>query len=106
MNKTKLWLVQIVMITIVSLAFGMPVLAAPPAKTVKAETTDGIATQGEEMRLDNANLEEGNADWKTGDTPPDPDPVCTSSDTSGCTVENCEPSGGSWNDSTGVCSFF
>ena len=110
MNKAKFWIIQITMLAIVSLAFGPTAFAAPKSKdlnTVSAETTHEVATNGEEMRLDKANLEKGNADWKTGDTtPPDPEPVCTSSDTSGCTAESCATSGGSWNTSTGTCSFF
>jgi hypothetical protein len=110
MNKAKFWLIQITMLAIVSLAFGPTAISAPKsksAKTITADITDEFETHGEEMRLDKANLEEGNADWKTEDTtPPDLVPVCTSSDTSGCTVENCGPSSGSWNDSAEVCSFF
>jgi len=107
MNKAKFWLVHITMIAILSLAFGPSAIAAPKSKAIKTATTEAtgdLPTHGEEMRLDNANLEEGNADWKTGDnTPPDPEPVCTSSDTTECTAETCT---GAWKDSTSTCSFF
>lgn len=112
MNKARFWIVQIIMLAIVSLAFSPTAIAAPKFKAIKTattETTEEVATHGEEMRQDKANLENGEADWKTGDTTPpdpDPDPVCTSSDTSGCTTETCGLAGGSWNDSTGICSFF
>ena len=109
MNKTKFWLVQIALIAIVSLVLGPTAIAAPkskPVKSVTADTTGEFYTHGEGMRLDNANLEEGNADWKTGDvTPPDPDPVCRKGNTDECTVETCEPAGGFWGND-GVCYFF
>ena len=90
MNKAKFWLVQIALIAIVSLALGPTAIAAPkskPVKSVTADITGEFYTHGEGMRLDNANLEEGNADWKTGDT--NPVPACTIDNLSECTIENC-----------------
>ena len=109
MNKAKFWLIQITMLAIVSLAFGPTAIAAPKSKAVKTATSstiDELATHGEEMRLDKANLEEGNADWKTEDTtPPNPDPVCSQANPSECTVETCGPAGGIWGDDR-ICYFF
>lgn len=111
MNNAKFWLVQMIMLAFLSLAFGSPAIAAPKSKAITNSTTsstDDLATHGEEMRLDNANLEEGKADWKTGNTPdpdPDPVPVCDADNRQNCTEETCEPAGGFWG-SDNICYFF
>lgn len=86
MKKVNFWIAQIVMVAIVSLAFGSPVFAAPKAgKTATTATADEeVATHGEDMRLENANLDEGNATWKSSEPPPpstcsvDSPELCTS----------------------------
>ncbi len=70
MKKINFWLVQIIMVAVVSLAFGSPVFAGPD----KAEKAAKVSV-GEEMRLEKANLGEGNAKWKQADVP-DPEPTC------------------------------
>jgi len=79
MKKANFWLVQIVMVAIISLVLGSPVFAGPPdhAKSGKsvATSSDDDMSHGEEMRLDKANMDEGNAEWKVVEEP-EPDPVC------------------------------
>ena len=63
MKNIKFWLVQIAMVALVSLIFGSPVLAGKN----KAASSDDMS-HGEMTRLDNANMDNGKASWKTDDT--------------------------------------
>jgi len=86
MRKTKFWLIQIVMLAIVSLILGSPALADKPVKvdkSVKADSATG--NHGSYMRMDHANMDNGKASWKTGDYTGDDGSGDTSGDDSGDT---------------------
>jgi hypothetical protein len=97
MNKAKFWLVQITMVAMVSLVFGSPVFAGPPDHANKwAATASDGPTTGEMTRLDNANLEEGEAEWKDDTSGGGSGSVC-SDDLSQCETEaDCIAAGGAW----------
>ena len=94
MKKANFWIAQIVMVAIVSLAFGSPVFAGPKAGKGVTTATADEPTHGEEMRLENANLDQGNATWKSSE-PPDPSPTCSIDSPELCTSEQeCLDAGG------------
>ncbi len=89
MRKTKFWLIQIVMLAIVSLILGSPALADKPVKvdkSVKADSATG--NHGSYMRMGHANMDNGKASWKTGDYTGNDDN--TGGDNTG---DNTDPSG-------------
>jgi len=91
MRKTKFWLIQIVMLTIVSLILGSPALADKPVKadkSVKAAAKSETSSHGSYMRMENANMDNGKASWKTGDYTGNDDN--TGGDNTG---DNTDPSG-------------
>lgn len=100
MKTAKFWALQIVMVAMISLAFGPSVFAAPPDnakadKTVALTSDEDTATHGEMNRMDNANLESGKATWKASD----PAPACTSETLNLCTnADECMAAGGQWFD--------
>jgi hypothetical protein len=115
MNKAKYWLVQIALVAIVGLVLGSPVIAGGvndhASDTGKANASlKAGGGGGEDTRGNGGNHNSGGNTGNNGggnssgdDTGTGTDPVCTSSDTSGCSAETCT---GSWNDSTSTCSFF
>jgi len=98
MKTAKFWMSQLMMLAMLSLALGSPVSANPPdhansGKTVTSAVTadEGEMTQGEETRLENANLDEGKASWKNGE------PSCSSENPELCTTQElCDAAGGIW----------
>jgi hypothetical protein len=97
MKKIKFWLVQIAVIAIASLIFGSPVFAGK--NKARAVISADEMSHGEMTRLENANLDNGDADWKTP-VVPDPDPEECPEGTEGvypdCTAiepspDTCEP---------------
>ena len=66
MKKKQFWFMQIAMVAIVSLILGSPVFADKN----KVASSDDMSN-GEMTRMENANMDNGNADWKT---PVVPDP--------------------------------
>lgn len=95
MSKTKFWLVQIVMVAIVSLVFGSPVFAGPPdGKGKGAEMSNTALTNhagGHSQSIDYAN---GNAAFMGNSEPdpvPDPEPEPDIDP-----AQACVESGGTW----------
>jgi len=89
MRKTKFWLIQIVMLAIVSLILGSPALADKPVKVDKSVKADSATdSHGYDMRMENANRDSGKASWKTGDSTGNDDN--TGGDNTG---DNTDPSG-------------
>jgi len=92
MDKAKFWFVQIAMVTALSFVFGSPVFAAKGEVTAASDET----THGEEMRMENANMDNDSADWKTPVVPdPEECPDGTEGDYPECTPvdppEDCVP---------------
>ena len=108
MRKTKFWLVQILMVAIVSLVFGSPVFAGPPDHATKSAGADKSRTAltnhagSHSQGMLHANKE--NAAFMGVSEPdpvpdPEPDPVtCSAGDTSGCDSQSCFDANGFWFD--------
>jgi hypothetical protein len=107
MSKTKFWLIQILMVAIVSLVFGSPVFAGPPdSKGKGAEMsykalTNHASGSGNVQALNKAN---GNAAFMDAseeppvieEPPADEEPVCSSGTPEGCDMNSCASNGGLW----------
>ena len=112
MSKTKFWLIQILLVAIVSLVFGSPVFAGPPdhAKGKKGAEmsynalTNHASGSGNVQAVNKADgnaafmgaSEEPPAEEPPAEEPPAEEPVCSSGTPEGCDMNSCAVNGGLW----------
>ena len=110
MRKTKFWLVQIVMLVMVSLVFGSAAFAGPPdgkgkgADMSMMALTNHASGSGNVQAVNKADgnaafmgaSEEPPAEEPPAEEPPAEEPVCSSGTPEGCDMNSCAVNGGLW----------